>query len=111
VDTRSTDAEAEYVVGDSGARVVLSAGSPLPDGQPYAVPDPVMGEEVGAVVVPAPGAEFDVGAFLAAARERLADFKVPQHVAVRRELLPRDPGGKVLKPQLRTGTDWGDPLR
>ncbi|MFD2089968.1 class I adenylate-forming enzyme family protein [Blastococcus deserti] len=70
------------------------------------VPDPKMGEKVGAVVVPTPGAEFDVEAFLAHAREHLADFKVPQYLAVRPGALPRNPGGKVLKPVLRTDTDW-----
>jgi len=30
---------------------------------------------------------------------------------VRSEPLPRNPGGKVLKAQLRDETDWGDPLR
>jgi len=42
---------------------------------------------------------------------RIADFKVPQYVAVRGEPLPRNPGGKVLKAQLREETDWGKPLR
>jgi long-chain acyl-CoA synthetase len=70
------------------------------------VPDPMMGEKVGAVVVPAPGTEFDVEAFLAHAHTQLADFKVPQFVAVRPGALPRNPGGKVLKPVLRTETDW-----
>jgi long-chain acyl-CoA synthetase len=31
---------------------------------------------------------------------------VPQYVAVRSEPLPRNPGGKVLKPPLREQTDW-----
>ena len=44
-------------------------------------------------------------------RERLADFKVPQYVALRSEPLPRNPGGKVLKRHLRDGTEWGSPLR
>jgi long-chain acyl-CoA synthetase len=70
------------------------------------VPDPMMGEKVGAVVVPRPGSEFDVERFLAHAREHLADFKVPQFVAVRSAVLPRNPGGKVLKPVLRKETDW-----
>ncbi|TQN41124.1 acyl-CoA synthetase (AMP-forming)/AMP-acid ligase II [Blastococcus colisei] len=70
------------------------------------VPDPMMGEKVGAVVVPTPGTEFDVEVFLAHAREHLADFKVPQFVAVRPGALPRNPGGKVLKPVLRRETDW-----
>jgi long-chain acyl-CoA synthetase len=70
------------------------------------VPDQMMGEKVGAVVVATPGTELDVQAFLAHARTQLADFKVPQFVAVRPGALPRNPGGKVLKPVLRTETDW-----
>ncbi|MGY1669574.1 class I adenylate-forming enzyme family protein [Geodermatophilus sp. SYSU D00710] len=70
------------------------------------VPDPVMGEKVGAVVVPLPGTELDVGAVLAHARAHLAEFKVPQFVSVRSAVLPRNPGGKVLKPVLRRETSW-----
>jgi long-chain acyl-CoA synthetase len=75
------------------------------------VPDEMMGEKVGAVIVPAAGAEVDIEQILRHARERLADFKVPQYIAVRAEPLPRNPGGKVLKAQLREQTDWGKPLR
>jgi acyl-CoA synthetase (AMP-forming)/AMP-acid ligase II len=70
------------------------------------VPDPMMGEKVGAVVVPLPGHELDPQALVAFAEERLADFKVPQYVAVRTDPLPRNPGGKVLKPPLREQTHW-----
>ena len=69
------------------------------------VPDPVLGEKVGAVLVPMPGG-LDVDAVLAYLADRLADFKIPQFVAVRKEPLPRNPGGKVLKRGLRTGTEW-----
>jgi long-chain acyl-CoA synthetase len=75
------------------------------------VPDAMMGEKVGAVIVPATGAQVDVDAVLGYGRERLADFKVPQYVAVRGEPLPRNPGGKVLKRKLRDETEWGKPLR
>jgi long-chain acyl-CoA synthetase len=74
------------------------------------VPDDMMGEKVGAIVVPA-GDELDVAAVIAHVRERIADYKVPQYVAVRSEPLPRNPGGKVLKKQLREETEWGEPLR
>jgi long-chain acyl-CoA synthetase len=69
-----------------------------------------MGEKVGAVIVPA-GDALDVSALIAHVRDRIADFKVPQYVAVRTEPLPRNPGGKVLKQQLREETEWDDPLR
>jgi acyl-CoA synthetase (AMP-forming)/AMP-acid ligase II len=75
------------------------------------VPDEMMGEKVGAVIVPAAGAEIDVEQIVRHMRESVADFKVPQYVAVRSEPLPRNPGGKVLKAQLREETDWGKPLR
>jgi acyl-CoA synthetase (AMP-forming)/AMP-acid ligase II len=74
------------------------------------VPDSMMGEKVGAVVVPLPGRELDPQELVVFAKERLADFKVPQYVAVRSEPLPRNPGGKVLKPPLREQTDW-QPVR
>jgi acyl-CoA synthetase (AMP-forming)/AMP-acid ligase II len=75
------------------------------------VPDDMMGEKVGAVIVPAPGQPFDVDAVIAYARERLADFKVPQYISTRETPLPRNPGGKMLKGVLRKETDWGSPLR
>ncbi len=48
------------------------------------VPDEMMGEKVGAVIVPS-GEELDVEAVIAHARGRIADFKVPQYVAIRTE--------------------------
>jgi len=71
------------------------------------VPDEVMGEKVGAVLVPLPGGSIDVPAVLAYLREHIADFKVPQYVAVRTEALPRNPGGKLLKRRIRDETTWG----
>jgi acyl-CoA synthetase (AMP-forming)/AMP-acid ligase II len=70
------------------------------------VPDDMMGEKVGAVLVPLPGAELDVDHVLEHARGRLADFKIPQYVAVRADPLPRNPNGKVLKARLREETTW-----
>ncbi len=65
------------------------------------VPDSMMGEKVGAVIVPLPGASVDPAAVVAYARQHLADFKVPQFIAVMPEPLPRNPNGKVLKARLR----------
>src|SRR4051794_11802133 len=47
------------------------------------VPDDMMGEKVGAVIVPLPGAEIDPRAIASYVGQQLADFKVPQYVAVR----------------------------
>jgi acyl-CoA synthetase (AMP-forming)/AMP-acid ligase II len=74
-----------------------------------AVPDDVMGEKVGAVLFG--GAEtVDVPRVLAHCREQLADFKTPQYVVVAGGPLPRNPGGKLLKAQLRESVEWGAPL-
>jgi acyl-CoA synthetase (AMP-forming)/AMP-acid ligase II len=75
------------------------------------VPDEMMGEKVGAVLVPVPGTTIDVDAVLAYLRERIADFKVPQYVAVRPDLLPRNAGGKLLKRRVRDETSWDRPTR
>ncbi len=74
-----------------------------------AVPDDVMGEKVGAVLFS--GAEtVDVQQVLAHCREQLAGFKVPQYIVVSGRPLPRNPGGKLLKAQLRKSVEWGAPL-
>jgi acyl-CoA synthetase (AMP-forming)/AMP-acid ligase II len=75
------------------------------------VPDEVMGEKVGAVLVAKPGHQIDADDVLSFARKHLADFKVPQYVSVRAEPMPRNPGGKMLKPVLRKQTEWGRPVR
>ncbi len=88
------------------------AGAPgVGEAAVVAVPDEMMGEKVGAVIVPLAGGEADVEAILAHCRAHLADFKVPQYISVREEPLPRNPGGKVLKGQLREQTSWGKALR
>ena len=63
------------------------------------------------MIVPAGQGTVHVDAVIAHVRGRLADFMVPQYVALRSKPLPRNRGGKVLKAQLREETDWGDPLR
>jgi long-chain acyl-CoA synthetase len=75
------------------------------------VPDTMMGEKVGAVIVPKPGSNPDPSEIRAWAKQHIADFKVPQYIALRADPLPRNPGGKVLKPVLRKETDWGKQLR
>ena len=74
------------------------AGAPgVGEAAVVAVPDEMMGEKVGAVIVPAAEATSTSRRWSRTSRERIADFKVPQYVAVRSEPLPRNPGGKVLK--------------
>jgi len=75
------------------------------------VPDEVMGEKVGAVIVPRPGREIDPIDIISFARQELGEFKVPQYISFRADPLPRNPGGKILKPKLRKETEWGQPVR
>ncbi|WP_243713399.1 class I adenylate-forming enzyme family protein [Actinomadura sp. 6K520] len=65
------------------------------------VPHQVLGEEVGAVVVPRPGASVSREELRGFLGERIAGFKVPVHYWFRAEGLPRNPGGKILKTRLR----------
>ena len=88
------------------------AGAPgVGEAAVVAVPDEMMGEKVGAVIVPVAGRQLDINGVLSYCRAHLADFKVPQYISVREEPLPRNPGGKLLKTQLREDTHWGKPLR
>ena len=70
-----------------------------------------MGEKVGVVVVAHRAGRLRPAVMFAHLDGRLADFKIPQYVAISATPLPRNPGGKVLKRQLRESTDWGAPLR
>jgi acyl-CoA synthetase (AMP-forming)/AMP-acid ligase II len=90
---------------------VLAGAPGVGEAAVVAVPDEMMGEKVGAVIVPLAGGALDVEAVVDHCRSRLADFKVPQYVSVREDPLPRNPGGKLLKKQLREETQWGKSLR
>jgi long-chain acyl-CoA synthetase len=65
------------------------------------VPDPILGEEVGAVIVLRPGAKVTSDELQLHVKARLAGFMVPTHIWFRSEPLPRNPQGKVLKRELR----------
>jgi long-chain acyl-CoA synthetase len=66
------------------------------------VPHPVLGEEVGAVIVLRPGHEVEGDELSRHVREHLAGFNVPSRYWFRAEELPRNPAGKILKRELRT---------
>jgi long-chain acyl-CoA synthetase len=70
------------------------------------VAHPIFGEVPVAFVAPFPGSALDPESLRAHCAGRLADFKVP--VTVRFvDALPRNPGGKVLKAELRRGYESG----
>ncbi len=66
------------------------------------VPHPVLGEEVGAVVVLRPDSEVSADELRRFVGERLAAFNVPTRIWFRSSPLPRNPAGKALKRELRT---------
>jgi long-chain acyl-CoA synthetase len=65
------------------------------------IPSDRLGEEVGAVVRVRPGLALTEDELRTHAAERLAAFKVPAHVWITTDELPRNASGKVLKRDLR----------
>ncbi|HET9876490.1 MAG TPA: class I adenylate-forming enzyme family protein [Mycobacterium sp.] len=88
----------------------LLAAPGVADACVLAVPDEVMGEKVGAVLV-GDAHGVDVAVVLKHCGSQLADFKVPQYITVVTDALPRTASGKLLKGQLREQVQWGPPLR
>jgi acyl-CoA synthetase (AMP-forming)/AMP-acid ligase II len=66
------------------------------------VPHEVLGEDVAAFVVTAPGQMLDVDQLRTFVSERLADYKVPRRITFL-DQLPRNATGKVLKHELIAG--------
>jgi len=79
---------------------VLARLDGVADSAVIGVPDGRLGEVGKAFVVRKPGAELDEAAVIAYTREHLANFKTPRSVTFL-DVLHRNPGGKVVKPQLR----------
>lgn len=76
---------------------ILLAHPGVADAAVFALPDPVWGEKVAALIVPAAGGEADDAALEAWCRERLAGFKIPRAIFRQAEPLPRTPTGKIQK--------------
>ncbi|MFF0398220.1 class I adenylate-forming enzyme family protein [Streptomyces sp. NPDC005248] len=84
---------------------VLHDHPDVEDAAVLGVAHPVLGEEVAAVVRLRPGATVTPDELRAHVERTLAAFKVPAHVLVREEPLPRNPTGKILKRELRGPVD------
>lgn len=80
---------------------VLHDHPDVADAAVLGIPHPVLGEEVAAVVQLRAGATVAVDELRAHVGKTLAAFKVPAHVLVRDEPVPRNPTGKILKRELR----------
>jgi acyl-CoA synthetase (AMP-forming)/AMP-acid ligase II len=79
---------------------VLARMDGVADAAVIGVPDERLGEVGRAFVVTRPGAGLDEQSVIAYTREHLANFKAPRSVRFV-DALPRNAGGKVVKPQLR----------
>jgi long-chain acyl-CoA synthetase len=79
---------------------VLYAFPGVAEAAVFGVPHPVFGEVPVAGVVPMEGAVLDPESIRAHCRKRLADYKVPAEIRFVGRL-PRNPGGKVLKHELK----------
>ena len=79
---------------------VLARLDGVADSAVIGVPDERLGEVGRAYVVLKAGAHLDEAAVIAHARQHLANFKAPRSVSFL-DVLPRNPGGKVVKPLLR----------
>jgi HIP---CoA ligase len=79
---------------------VLARMEGVSDTAVIGVPDERLGEVGRAFVVARPGSGLDEQSVIAYTREHLANFKAPRSVRFV-DALPRNAGGKVVKPQLR----------
>ena len=79
---------------------VLARLAGVADTAVIGVPDERLGEVGKAFVVRRAGADLDEATVIAYSREHLANFKTPRSVTFV-DALPRNPGGKVVKPLLR----------
>ncbi|WWR49272.1 class I adenylate-forming enzyme family protein [Streptomyces sp. SCSIO 30461] len=86
---------------------VLHDHPDVADAAVFGVPHAVLGEEVAAVVVPRDGAAPTPDELRAHVGRSLAAFKVPVHVVLRDDPLPRNATGKILKRELRAGMPPG----
>jgi acyl-CoA synthetase (AMP-forming)/AMP-acid ligase II len=67
----------------------------------FGVPHERLGEEVGVAIFPKAGASLDPKDLWKFLEGKIAAFKVPAHVIVMSEPLPRNAAGKFLKRELQ----------
>ncbi len=68
----------------------------------FSLPDERLGEIVGAAVSVQPDADIDAEQIRDFLGNRLAAFKIPAHVWIQTDNLPRIASGKIFKKQIRS---------
>ena len=102
-----TDREKDMVlrggenIGCQEVEAVLYEHPAILEAAVFGVPDERLGETVATVVVVRPGMTLTIEDVQAFAAEHLARFKVPDHVLLRTERLPRIASEKIFKRGLR----------
>ena len=74
----------------------------------FGVPDPRLGEEVGAAIVPRPGQGLDVAVLREHCGRLIAKHKIPRYVWILSGSLPRNANGKFVKRELRDTLNVAD---
>jgi long-chain acyl-CoA synthetase len=69
-----------------------------------AVPDDLLGEDVGAAVALRPGASATLEEIQAYVKEKIAAYKYPHHIWAVDEL-PKGPTGKILRREVKKPVD------
>ena len=67
----------------------------------FGLPHERLGEELAAAIVVKQGAHLDIEGLQKHIGSKLASFKVPSHIEIYAEQLPRNASGKILKRNLR----------
>ncbi len=74
----------------------------------FAVEDERLGEEVGAAILPRPGASLDAATIREHSKALIAAFKVPRYIWFVDQPLPRNANGKFVKRDVKEALDLAD---
>jgi len=96
-----------YRVSPTEIEEVLYATMLVGEAAAFGVPHPTLGQAIGVVATPMPGATLDAATLMRECRERLPAYMVPASIDIRPGPLPRNPNGKIDRKALRA--DFAEP--
>lgn len=74
----------------------------------FGVEDERMGEEVGAAILPKPGATLDIAELRRYLQGKLSAYKIPRYIWLVESPLPRNANGKFVKREVRAALSLAD---